>query len=56
VLEITCINEALLATFLWPASYILIKIGLRELNPIAFAAYRYTLASIVLITFTFDSL
>ena len=44
--------EALLVTFLWSTSYILIKIGLRELNPIAFAAYRYTLASIVLITFT----
>ena len=44
--------EALPVTFLWSTSYILIKIGLRELNPIAFAAYRYTLASIVLITFT----
>ncbi len=43
--------EALLVTFLWSTSYILIKIGLRELNPIAFAAYRYTLASLILIIF-----
>ena len=43
--------EALLATFLWSTSYILIKIVLRELNPIAFAAYRHTLASIILIVF-----
>ncbi len=43
--------EALLVTFLWSTSYILIKIGLRGLNPIAFAAYRYALASIILIIF-----
>ncbi|RLG78318.1 MAG: hypothetical protein DRO14_00990 [Thermoprotei archaeon] len=41
--------EALFVTFLWSTSYILIKIGLRELNPIAFAAYRYILASLILI-------
>ncbi len=40
--------EAFLVTFLWSTSYILIKVGLKELNPIAFAAYRYTLASIML--------
>lgn len=33
--------EALLVTFLWSTSYVLIKLGLKELNPIAFAAYRY---------------
>jgi len=41
--------EALLVTFLWSTSYILIKIGLEEINPLAFAAYRYTIASVVLI-------
>jgi len=30
---------------------VLIKIGLKELNPIAFATYRYVLASVVLIAF-----
>ena len=45
------LSEALLVTFLWSTSYILIKIGLRELNPIAFTAYRYVLASVVLIIF-----
>ncbi len=41
--------EALLVTFLWSTSYVLIKIGLREINPLAFAAYRYEIASIILI-------
>lgn len=41
--------EALLVTFLWSTSYILIKIGLEEINPLAFAAYRYTIASVILI-------
>ena len=43
--------EVLLVTFLWSTSYVLIKIGLKELNPIAFATYRYVLASVVLIAF-----
>ena len=41
--------EALLVTFLWSTSYVLIKIGLIELNPIAFATYRYLLASSILV-------
>lgn len=41
--------EALLVTFLWSTSYILIEIGLEEIDPLTFAAYRYTLASVVLI-------
>jgi drug/metabolite transporter (DMT)-like permease len=44
--------EALLVTFLWSTSYILIKIGLEEINPLAFAAYRYTIASAALMVFT----
>jgi drug/metabolite transporter (DMT)-like permease len=44
--------EALLVTFLWSTSYILIKIGLEEINPFAFASYRYTIASAALIVFT----
>jgi drug/metabolite transporter (DMT)-like permease len=40
--------EALLVTFLWSSSYVLIKIGLREMPPLAFAAIRYSLASVAL--------
>jgi len=46
--RVLSLAEALLVTFLWSTSYILIKIGLKEMNPVAFAAYRYVLASIVL--------
>jgi drug/metabolite transporter (DMT)-like permease len=41
--------EAFLVTFLWSTSYILIKIGVEEINPLAFASYRYIIASIVLL-------
>lgn len=41
--------EALLVTFLWSTSYILIRIGLEEINPLPFAAYRYIIASIILL-------
>jgi drug/metabolite transporter (DMT)-like permease len=40
--------EALLVAFLWSTSYILIEIGLEQINPLAFAAYRYGIASIIL--------
>lgn len=43
--------EALIVTFLWSTSYVFIKIGLEEINPFAFAAYRYIIASIVLIVY-----
>ena len=46
--------EALLVTFLWSTSYVLIKLGLKELNPITFAAYRYLLGSAVLMLFAFQ--
>ncbi|RLE66179.1 MAG: hypothetical protein DRJ47_02965 [Thermoprotei archaeon] len=42
------LSEALLVTFLWSTSYVFIKIGLKEINPLVFAAYRYTIASAVL--------
>ena len=41
-------TEALLCTFLWSSSYVLIKIGLLEIPPLLFAALRYTLAFTVL--------
>jgi len=41
--------EGLLVTFLWSTSYVLMKIGLRTLPPLTLAAYRYIVASAVLI-------
>lgn len=41
--------EALLVTFLWSSSYVLIKLGLAELPPLAFAATRYSLAFLILL-------
>jgi drug/metabolite transporter (DMT)-like permease len=40
--------EAILVTFLWSSSYVLIKFGLLEIPPFLFAAVRYTLAFVVL--------
>jgi drug/metabolite transporter (DMT)-like permease len=41
--------EGLLVTFLWSTSYVLTKIGLRALPPLTFVAYRYIIASAVLL-------
>jgi drug/metabolite transporter (DMT)-like permease len=41
--------EALLVTFLWSSSYILVKVGLQEIGPLTLVAYRYTVASLVLL-------
>jgi drug/metabolite transporter (DMT)-like permease len=43
------LTEAFLVTFLWSTSFILIKIGLEEINPLSFATYRYGIASFILI-------
>ncbi|MFH0848515.1 MAG: DMT family transporter [archaeon] len=43
------ILEALLVTFLWSSSYVLVKIGLRGMSPLAFAAVRYSLAAVVVL-------
>jgi drug/metabolite transporter (DMT)-like permease len=47
--RILSLIEALFVTFLWSSSYVLIRIGLKEINPLAFAAYRYFLASLILL-------
>lgn len=41
--------QALLVTFLWSTSYVLVKIGLREIPALTFAGIRYGLAFIVLL-------
>ena len=41
--------EALFVTFLWSSSYVLVKVGLQEIGPLTLVAYRYTVASMVLL-------
>ncbi len=41
--------EALLVTFLWSTSWILMRIGLREIPALTFAGLRYTIAALVLL-------
>ena len=44
------VAEAVLVTFLWSSSFVLIKIGLRDtLPPLSFAALRYSLAFVCLL-------
>jgi drug/metabolite transporter (DMT)-like permease len=43
--------RALLVTFLWSTSWVLIKVGLTDLPALTFAGLRYALATIVLLPF-----
>ncbi|MBM4175387.1 MAG: hypothetical protein FJ213_04340 [Ignavibacteria bacterium] len=45
--------QALLVTFLWSTSFIIIKWGLAEIPPVTFAGYRYFLAFIIFAPFVF---
>ena len=44
---------ALIVTFLWSTSFVIIKIGLDELPPLTFAGLRYTIAFLCLLPFAF---
>ena len=44
---------ALLVTFLWSTSFVIIKIGLAEIPPLTFAGLRYSIAFICLIPLAF---
>ena len=44
---------ALLVTFLWSTSFVIIKIGLAEIPPLTFAGLRYTIAFLCLLPFAF---
>lgn len=46
------ILQALFVTFLWSTSWVIIKIGLDGIPPLTFAALRYGIAFIILLTFT----
>ena len=41
--------EALFVTLLWSSSYVLVKVGLQEIGPLTLVAYRYAVASLVLL-------
>ena len=43
--------QALLVTFLWSTSWVLVRIGLRDLPPLAFAGLRYIIAVLCLVPF-----
>ncbi|HJX37540.1 MAG TPA: DMT family transporter [Anaerolineae bacterium] len=43
------ILQALLVTFLWSTSWVLIKVGLRDIPPVTFAGLRYALAFLCLL-------
>ncbi len=47
--------EALLVTFLWSTSWILMRFGLREIPALTFAGLRYTLASLVLLPWVWSA-
>ncbi len=51
--RIKAILLALLVTFIWSTSWVLIKIGLRDIPALTFAGMRYTLAFICLAPFLF---
>ncbi|HXV99759.1 MAG TPA: EamA family transporter, partial [Anaerolineae bacterium] len=45
------ILQALLVTFLWSTSWVLIKFGLRDIPALTFAGLRYSLAFLCLLPF-----
>jgi len=51
--HLSSILLALLVTFLWSTSFVIIKIGLVEIPPLTFAGLRYTIAFICLLPFSF---
>jgi len=51
--HISTILTALFVTFLWSASFILIKWGLSEIPPITYAGLRYSIAFVCLLPFVF---
>ena len=54
VSHFTIVFQALFVTFLWSTSFIIIKIGLKDLSPLLFAGMRYFLAFIILFPFLFN--
>jgi len=53
--RVVAILEALFVTLLWSTSWVLIKIGLRDIPPLPFAGLRYMLAFLCLLPFAVRS-
>ena len=51
--QLKAILLALLVTFLWSTSFVIIKIGLAEIPPLTFAGLRYSIAFICLLPLVF---
>ncbi|MBS4035223.1 MAG: EamA family transporter [Ignavibacterium sp.] len=51
--HLSAILLALLVTFLWSTSFVIIKLGLKEIPPLTFAGLRYSIAFICLFPFIF---
>lgn len=49
--HLRAVLQALLVTFLWSTSWVLIKVGLRDIPPVTFAGLRYALAFLCLLPF-----
>lgn len=49
--HLTAILQALLVTFLWSTSFIIIKLGLSEIPPLTYAGMRYFIAFLAFIPF-----
>jgi drug/metabolite transporter (DMT)-like permease len=50
--RIKAILVAFLVTFLWATSWVMIRLGLKDIPPLIFAGLRYMIASIILIPFS----
>jgi drug/metabolite transporter (DMT)-like permease len=53
--HITAVLLALFVTFLWSTSFVIIKLGLKEIPPLVFAGLRYSIAFVVLLPFLFTN-
>ena len=53
--KLAAILQALLVTFLWSTSWVLIKFGLDDIPALTFAGMRYVLAFLFLLPFFFRS-
>jgi drug/metabolite transporter (DMT)-like permease len=51
--HLSAILLALLVTFLWSTSFVIIKLGLKEIPPLTFAGLRYSIAFACLLPFLF---
>ena len=49
--HLAAVSQALFVTFLWSTSFVLIKVGLKDIPPFTFAGLRYTLAFLCLLPF-----